>query len=73
MRASSARRAARKAVEIVIEDGVEAWRQFALAGEAPHPDAVADQQMIERAVQRLEEGAAVGAVIGVATRRGGAS
>ena len=53
--------------EIVVQDGVEARRLFARAGEAPHPDAVADQQMIERAVQRLEEGAAVGAVVGVGT------
>ena len=57
--------------EVVVEDGVEALRHIALAGEALHPDAVADQQVVERAVQRLEEGAAVGAVVGVGQRGGG--
>ena len=54
--------------EIFIQDGIEAFRGFAGAGEAPHPDTVADQQVVQGSVQRFEEGAAVGAVIGVAER-----
>src|SRR6476646_1824925 len=49
--------------EIVVEDCIEARRVFALTGEAPHPDAVADQKMIESAVQRSEKGAPVGAIV----------
>ena len=55
--------------EVVIKDGVQALRHLALAGEACHPDAVADQQVVEGAVQRLEEGAAVGPVGGLAHLR----
>ena len=51
--------------EIVVEDRVELLRLVAFAGEAMHPDAVAEQQVVERPVQRAEEGAAVGAVVGV--------
>src|SRR5665811_2200486 len=57
--------------EIVVQGRIKARRQFALAGKAPHPDAVADQQVIERAVHRLEEGAAVGAIVGVGQLGGG--
>jgi hypothetical protein len=57
--------------EVVIEDGIEAFRQFARASEAGHPDAIADQQVIQGPVQRLEEGAAVGAVVCLGDGRGG--
>jgi hypothetical protein len=53
-------------VEIVVKDDIEILGQLALSGEALHPDAVADQQMVEGAMQRLEEGAAVGAVVCIA-------
>jgi hypothetical protein len=53
-------------VEIVIEDRVQARRDFTLAGEAPHPDTIADQKMIERAVQRLEENTTIGTIVGIA-------
>jgi len=37
-----------------------ASRRIALPGQALHPDAVPDQEMIERAMHRLEEGAMTG-------------
>ena len=42
-----------------------------MAGEAPHPDAIADQKMIESAVQRFEEGASVSAIVGLRNLSGG--
>src|SRR5262249_53644515 len=57
--------------EILVEDGVERLGLRALAGEAMHPDAVADQQMVQGAVQRAEERAAVPAILGVGNARGG--
>ena len=54
-----------KVVEPLVQDGVETVGCVALAGEALHPDAVGGQQVIERAVHRLEEGALVGAVLGI--------
>ena len=65
---SAARRA--QLCEIVVEDCIEARRGFALAGEAPHPDAVADQQMVEGTMQRFKEGAAIGAIVGIRDLRG---
>src|SRR5262245_15057126 len=53
-------------VEIVIEDGVQARRDFTLAGEPLHPDTIADKKMIEGAVQRLEENTTIGTVVGIA-------
>src|SRR4029453_911504 len=38
-------------VEIIIKDRVQAWRDFALTGEPPHPYTITDQKMIESAVQ----------------------
>ena len=64
----TARRAQRR--EIVVQDGVEPRGMLAAAGEAAHPDAVGEQQVIERAVHRLEERAAVGAIVGVGKPRG---
>ena len=49
--------------EIVVEDAFEALRRITRAGEAAHPDPVADQDVVQRAVQRAEEGAAIGAVV----------
>jgi len=46
-------------------------RRAALPGEALHPDAVADQDVIQRGVQRAEEGAAIGAIIGIGQLRRG--
>ncbi len=51
--------------EVVMQNGVEPRRSFALAGQALHPDAIADQKVIERAVHRAEKGAVVGAVLGI--------
>src|SRR5882724_3864627 len=48
-----------------MEDRIEPLRLLAFAGEAMHPDAVAEQQMVQRAVQRAEEGAAIGAIVGI--------
>ena len=45
--------------EITKQDGVQRGRRVALAGEALHPDAVGDQQMVERAHHRFEEGAGI--------------
>ena len=65
MRASSCAARGRQRGEVVEQDGIETRGRLALAGEALHPDAVADQEMVERAVHRFEEGAAVGAVLGI--------
>src|SRR5690242_5188402 len=51
--------------EILEEDAVELPRLLALAGEPVHPDPVADEKMVQRAVQRPEEGAAVASVFGI--------
>src|SRR5450432_2672289 len=50
-----------QAGKVVIQDGIETGRYLALAGEALHPDAVADQEMVKGAVQRLEVDTPVGA------------
>src|SRR5262249_32149719 len=55
-----------EARKILVQDGIEALRRLALAGEALHPDAIGRQQMVERAVHGFEERAPVGAVLGVA-------
>ena len=52
--------------EVSVHDRVEPFRRLALAGEPLHPDIVGRQQVIERAVHRLEECAAIGTVIGIA-------
>src|ERR1051326_7179354 len=57
--------------EILVKDRVELLGLLALAGEAMHPDAVAQQQMIERAVERAEERAAVAPILGVGNARRG--
>ena len=48
-----------------MEDQVETRMRGALAGEAAHPDLVGDEHMIERAVHRAEEGAALGTIVDV--------
>src|SRR5262245_37867404 len=53
-------------VEIVMEDRVQAWRDFTLTGEPPHPYTITDQKMVEGAVQRLEENTTIGTVVGIA-------
>ena len=60
-----------KPSKIVIKDSIKTWRQLALAGEALHPDAVSDQQVVEGAMQGLEESAAVGAIVSVRHLGGG--
>jgi hypothetical protein len=49
--------------EIVVEDCIETGRDSTLGGEAAHPDAIADQEVVEGAVQRFEEGAPIGAIV----------
>ena len=51
--------------EVVKKDCVEARWCLTLAGEASHPDTIADEQMVERAVQRFKENTAVGAVVSI--------
>ena len=53
-----------------VQDRIEPRRRLALAGETLHPDAVGDEQMVERAVNRFEEGTPIGAIIGIAELRG---
>src|SRR5438477_6837164 len=48
--------------ERFVQDGVEPLWGLASPGETLHPDAVRDQQVVERAVHRLEERPAIGAV-----------
>ena len=45
-----------------VENGVEPRRGIAFTGEATHPDAVGDQDVIERAHHGFEEGADIPAV-----------
>jgi hypothetical protein len=52
-----------KLVERVEQDRIQPVRRLALAGEALHPDPVGREQMIERAVDRFEERAAIGAIV----------
>lgn len=49
--------------QIIMQDGVEPLGRLALACEAPHPDAVGRQDMVERAVHRTEERAQVQPVV----------
>src|SRR5712664_2926216 len=51
--------------QALVQDRVQPVRRLALAGEALHPDAVRGQQVVQRAVHRFEEGALVGAVLGI--------
>jgi hypothetical protein len=55
-----------KRIQVFEEHGIECRRRFAGAGEALHPYPVGDDQMIERAMERAEEGAAVAAEFCVA-------
>jgi hypothetical protein len=48
---------------------VEPRRRIPLAGEAIHPDPIADEKMVERPVHRLEEGAVIGAILGIGELR----
>jgi hypothetical protein len=57
-------------LQILEQNRVELRRRLALAGEAAHPDPIGHQEMFERAVHGFEEGAAVGAIIGVGQSRG---
>ena len=52
-----------QAGEILIQDLVEPRRRRSLAGGTMHPHPVANEQMVERAVHRAEEGAIVGAEV----------
>src|SRR5262245_32794736 len=49
--------------EIVEEYRIETRRDSALAGETAHPDAIPNQKVVECAMQRLEEGPPIGAVV----------
>src|SRR5262249_43178980 len=51
--------------EVVVEYRIEAGGSCAFARETAHPDSITDQQVIEGAVQRLEESAAIGTVVRV--------
>ena len=60
-----------KRIERLAQDRIQPIRRIALAGKTLHPDSIRRQQMIERAVDRFEKGAAVGPVIRLAeTARG---
>ena len=58
-------------IEILEQDLVEPGLHGALAGEAAEPDAVGDDEMVEGAVERAEEGAARRPVVGVGKGPGG--
>src|SRR5262245_22615611 len=49
--------------EIVKEYRIEIRRDGALAGKTAHPDAIPNQQVVERAMEGPEEGAPVSAVV----------
>src|SRR5579883_3385418 len=57
--------------EILVEDAVELPGHLTLAGESVHQDYVAHQQMVQGAVQRAEERAAIAPVLGVGDARRG--
>jgi hypothetical protein len=57
--------------KIVEQNGIEPGRRLALARESAHPDAVADEEMVQRAVERFEERTAVGSVVVILDERGG--
>ena len=57
--------------QFLEQNGVETRRCVALAGQALHPNAVADQKMIKRAMHRLEEGAMISAILRVGQLRRG--
>ena len=59
---------ARELDAVVVNDGIQLVGMLALAGEALHPDAVGDEQMIERAVHALEEGADIAAIVDLGKR-----
>jgi len=54
--------------EIIIKNGVEIAKNCTLASEALQPDAVAEEKMVQRPMQRAEEGAAIGTVIAFGQR-----
>jgi hypothetical protein len=58
-------RAARSSEKIVVQIDADRRDLVLPAGEAAHPGAVAEQQMIEGAVDRLEEGAAIALALGI--------
>jgi hypothetical protein len=51
--------------EALEQDRVQPVRRVALPGKAVHPDTVGHQEMIQGAVDRFEEGAAIGAICSV--------
>jgi hypothetical protein len=57
--------------QALVHDGVEPIRRLTLAGEAFHPDAIGGEQMVQRAVHRLEERAFVGAILAIGQEPGG--
>src|SRR6476660_9533188 len=59
--------AARRAqlCEVIVQDSIKAGGVFSFAGEAPHPDAIADQKVVEGTLQRFKEDAAIGAIVGI--------
>src|SRR6185369_17173780 len=57
--------------EIVEQDRRQLSRLLAFPGESMHPDAIAEQKMIQRAVQRTKECATISAVLGIRDLRGG--
>lgn len=54
-----------KILQGFVQDGVEPLRGLPFAREATHPDPIGRQQVIEGAMHRLEEGAAIGAIVGI--------
>jgi hypothetical protein len=50
-------------VECLEQDRIQPVRRVAFAGKPLHPDPVGRQQMVQGAVDRFEEGAAVGAIL----------
>jgi hypothetical protein len=51
-----------KSFELVEQGGIEPVRRVALTRKAPQPDPIRDQEMVEGAVDRFEERAAIGTV-----------
>ena len=50
-------------IECLEQDRIEPVRRVAFAGKSLHPYAIGDKQMVQRAVDGLEESAAVGLVL----------
>jgi hypothetical protein len=51
--------------KIVVQNGTKSWGNLTLVREAPHPDSVTYQEVVERAVQGSKKDTSIRAIVSV--------